>query len=314
MDGKISTLFTFSFLLFTLHCHALTRAEIVERFRATPVVNTEGLVRVMADCPADMRREYQLNVAGYVADTCKSLYAAEAAKPRRFAEPGIVVHVGDVRTNVTNVVSRVRERANGTKYTRIYLPAPGFADRRALALAVARAYFLALHDEEIDDEKARHALMSSDPALRAADTCERLADWSERGVYEDGMDDEDYLKLSRKVLLPGRLTRHERDQFASRLFLYPLAYDAPFCGKFTSLDFKSAIPLCREDPSVRFAALVKSRQVLIFGAGRGEAMQDAAQAYSEFLTELARAEKTNGELLALLATAEAKLRSLSADF
>lgn len=310
---KGSILLASYLLLLTFPSHALTRAEIVERFRAVPVVNTEGLVQVVADCPTDMRREYQLNVAGFVAETCRSLYAGEAARPRRFAEPGIVVHVGDMRTNVTNVVSRVRERADGTRYTKIYLPAPGYADMRALTLAVARAYFLAVHNEEVDDAKARQALVSANPELRAADTCARLADWSERGIYADGMDDEDYLKLSRKVLLPGRLTPHERDQFASRLFLYPLAYDAPFCGKYASLDFRTAIPLCRKDPSIRFAAFVKARQVVIFGAGRGDALKDAAAAYSEFLTELARAEKTEGELLALLATAEAKLRSLVSD-
>jgi len=287
---------------------ALTRAEIVERFRATPVVNTEGLIQVVADCPADMRREFQLPIAGFASDICKSLYAAETKKPERFEKPGLVILLGDMRTNVTNVVSRTCRRDDGTMYTKILLPAPGYADRQALTLAVVRAYFLAVRGEEIDEAKARHALIATRPDLRAAETCARLADWSTRGVYQDGLSDEDYLTLAGKVLLPGRLTEPERLRFASRLFLYPLAYDTPFCGQYTSLDFRTAIPLCRKDPTIRFAALVKSRQVIIYGSGHGAALQDAAEAYSKFLTELARAEKTDGELLALLVTAEAKLK------
>jgi len=288
---------------------ALTRAEIIERFRAVPVVKLDGLVQVVADCSPEMRREYQLPVAGYVADVCKALYAAEMARPQRFAEPGIVVSIGDVRTNVTNVVSRVCERDSGSKYTRILLPAPGYSDRRALTLAVARAYFLAVHGRTVDDDAAWHVLVSSNPELRAAETCERLAAWSERGVYADGLDDEAYLKLSRKVLLPGRLTEHELKEFAARLYLYPISHGAPFCGKYTSLDLESAVRLRSQDPGIRFAALVKSKQLLIFGAGRGDELQAAAEAYSEFLLELGRAKLSDGELLALLATAEGKLRA-----
>jgi len=300
--------------LLALPVHALTRAEIVDRFRAVPVVKLEGLVQVVPDCPADMRREFQLPVAGFVADTCRALYAAEMRRPKRFDEPGIVVYIGDIRTNVTNVVVRVNERAGGAPYTRIYLPAPGHADRRALSLAAARAYFLAVRGETVDDAKAWHALVSSNPEMRAGETCERLADWSERGVYADGMDDEAYLKLSRKVLLPGRLTKHELNEFAARLYLYPLSFDAPFCGKYAMLDFRTAVGLRHKDPLVRFAAFVKAKQVLIYGAGRGEELQAAAEAYSEFLTELGRAEKTDGELLALLATAEGRLRTAAADW
>jgi len=310
---RTSILLASCFLLLTFRSHALTRAEIIDRFRAVPVVKVDGLVQVVADCPADMRREYQLPVAGMVADICRSLYSAEMSKPKRFAEPGIVVHVGNVRTNMTNVVSRACARDDGWKYTRIYLPAPGYADQRALTLATARAYFLSVHGEEVDDKKALHALMSSSPELRAAESCGRLVDWSGRGIYVDGMDDEDYLKLSRKVLLPGRLTKHELNEFASRLYLYPLAYDAPFAGKYMSVDFETAVRLREKDPAIRLVALIKSKQILIFGAGRGEELQAAADAYAEFLTELAREEKTDGELLALLETANGKLRVCTAN-
>ena len=38
---------------------ALTRAEIVQRMRAPVITQSEGLVRVYADCPEDVRREFQ---------------------------------------------------------------------------------------------------------------------------------------------------------------------------------------------------------------------------------------------------------------
>jgi len=306
MDGKISLLFTFSLLFFA--SSALTREEIIERFRATPVVKVEGLVQVLPNCSAEIRREYQQRIAGNAGDLCRSLYKADGLSPKRFSEPGIVVVMGDSTNAVTNVVSRIVERADGLKSTRILLPSPAHADQHAYVLAVARAYFLAVHGKEVDDKTAWHALMSSSPELRAAETCERLADWSQCGKYVEDLDDEDYLKLSRKVLLPGRLTKHELTNFVSRLFLYPIAYDAPFCGKYTSLDFETAVRLRKKDLTIRFAAFIKSKQVLLFGAGRGEELRAAAEAYSEFLTELGRDEKSDGELLALLATAEDRLR------
>ena len=32
---------------------ALTRAEVIDRFKAAPIVKVDGLVQVVADCPAD---------------------------------------------------------------------------------------------------------------------------------------------------------------------------------------------------------------------------------------------------------------------
>ena len=94
---------------------ALSRAELIERFRAPVVTQVDGLVSVRANCPADMRREYQLPIAGFVSDVCRTLYAGCRIKQKRFAQPGIVVTIGDVRTNVTNVVSRVQTRSDGSR-------------------------------------------------------------------------------------------------------------------------------------------------------------------------------------------------------
>ena len=38
---------------------ALTRAELVARMKAPVLTMSEGLVQVYADCPEDMRIEYQ---------------------------------------------------------------------------------------------------------------------------------------------------------------------------------------------------------------------------------------------------------------
>lgn len=289
---------------------ALTRAEIIDRFRAVPITMCEGLVQVIGDCPADMRREYQSAVAGFAADVCRNLYSVQRMKPPRFAEPGIFIHVGDVRTNVTNVVMKVYKRTNGERYVRIYLPAPGFSDMNAFRLSVARAFFLAVRQETIDDAAAHTALVGANPELRVAEERVALADWRERGVYAMGKDDEAYLLLQRKVLKPGVAEADDILTFASRLRLYPTAYGIPFCGKHESCTFAEAISLAKEDPNIRLAAFVKSRQVPVFGGGRGSELAAAADAYAIFLLELARFKKTETELAELLSAADEKLKGL----
>ena len=290
---------------------ALTRAEIIDRFRAVPMTMCEGLVQVIGDCPADMRREYQSSVAGFAADVCRTLYSArQQMKPPHFTEPGIFIHIGDIRTNVTNVVSRVYRRSSGGRYTRIYLPAPGFADTKALRVSIARAFFLAVLKKEVSDTAAYAALIDANPELRVAEERTELADWRERGTYAEGKDDENYLLLQRKILKPGVAEVDDILTFASRLRLYPIAYGTPFCGKYDSCTFAEAILLAKKDPSVRLAAFVKSRQIPVFGGGRGPELAAAADAYSTFLLELARFKKTETELAALLTAADNKLKGL----
>lgn len=289
---------------------ALTRAELVDRLRAAPMTKCDGLVRVYGDCPADMRREFMGSVAGAAADVCRSLASAQSLKLSRFSEPGIVIHIGDIRTNVTNVVMRSSTRSNGDRYARIYLPAPGAADLRSFQLSVIRAFYLAVKNEVIDDATAYAALVAANPDLRVAEERAELADWRERGSYAPGKSDEDYLQLQRKVLKPGVAAQDDVLTFASRLRLYPMAYALPFCGKYDSCTFAEAILHAKTDPSVRLAAFVKSRQVAIFGGGRGEELASVAEAYSSFLMELARFKKTEIELARLLSEADEKLKGL----
>ena len=60
---------------------ALSRAEIIERFKAPVVTQSDGLVKVYANCPEDMRREFQTPIARFAADTVQMLYQGLAKKP-----------------------------------------------------------------------------------------------------------------------------------------------------------------------------------------------------------------------------------------
>jgi len=289
---------------------ALTRAELIERFRTPPVTQVDGLVQVYADCPADMRHEFQLPVAHFVADVCKRLYTANVATKRKFLEPGIVVHLKSGRTNNTEVVYATDERPNGDRFARITLPAPGSTDMNLLCLAVVRGFSLALLGEEIDDAAAARRLRLTDPALRLLDERAELARWRDRGEFAEGRDDEFYLKELRKVTDPGNASREDVLVFASRLMLYPPYYDLPFGGRYTGCTFRDAIALSRLDPVVRLVALQKSREVLVFGAGRGDAMTATAQAYSAFLVELARGKLSDEDLETMLLSADEMLKGL----
>lgn len=286
---------------------ALTRAEIIERVRAAPITKVNGLVQVVASCPKDMREEYQLPVAAFVAGVCKSLYTGLGERERRFDEPGIVIVLGDERTNRTDVIVRRLTRPDGSAVTKILLPAPGFADVEKVRLETVRAFCRAVKGSEIDVGSAVRLLRETDPGLRIEDLYAELAAWR-RG--EDGAkDDERLLKLARSVIAPGIAREADVLHFASRLFLYPEVYAAPFDGVLTSCSFREAIPLARRDPRIRFLALAKSPQLVAFGGGRGDELLAAADAYSEFLRELAVYRKSEAELGELLDAADAKLNA-----
>ena len=200
---------------------ALTRAELLDRLKAPPVTQLDGLVQVYGDCPADMRREYQLPIASYVSDICRRLYAADNMRPQKFTDPGIVVRIGDVRTNIAEVVSRPAKRADGRKFTRIFVPSPGGADLKSLRREVVRAFCRATEGVDLDDAGVDRRLRHADPVARMEDVQAEVAAWRERGEYAADRTDEDYLKLMRGVHLPGVATEADVLTFASRLYLYP---------------------------------------------------------------------------------------------
>ncbi|MBR1920367.1 MAG: hypothetical protein IJ829_00010, partial [Kiritimatiellae bacterium] len=150
----------------------------------------------------------------------------------------------------------------------------------------------------------------ADPVTRAEDIQAEVAAWRERGVYVEGRTDDDYLRLLRGVHLPGVATKADVLTFASRLFLYPELYAVPFCGKYPCCSFREAVALAQEDPAVRLAAYGKMEPLTLFGAGHGDKMNAAVEAYAKFLLELARFKRPPAELLALLDEAESKLKGV----
>ena len=284
-------------------CLALTRAEIIERMRAPVITQADGLVQVFADCPEDMRREYQMPIASFAADTVKTLYRGLGRRSERFPRPGVIIHVGDVRTNLAEVVVRVATNENRA-VTRLYVRSPGYADLARLRLEVIKGFYRSVERRELSDADAIAAYRRSDPALRIRDDRLRLETWLDgRG----GLDDEEGLRLMRKVLEPGRASRRDVLTFASRLYLYPPAYDLRFLGRFDSLDFHEALRLARVDPTIRLIAAQKSLEVPVFGGGHGAELTAAALAYEVFLRELGSGERDDKELAALLEDADVKL-------
>lgn len=283
---------------------ALTRAEIIERFKAPVVNQADGLVRVYADCPEDMWREFQTPVARFAANTVETLYRGLAKRPLRFKRPGIVIHLGDVRTNLTEVTAKVSTNDAQQAVTRIRVRAPGYADLTRLRMEIVKGFYRSVEQKELTDEEAVDAYRHADPALRVADERAKLEDWL-AGTGTTNV--EEGLRLMRKVFEPGRASRRDVLLFASRLYLYPLYQDLRFLGKYDCLGFHEALKLARGDASVRLAAFAKANDLPIFAGGKGAELAGAAAAYQVFLLEFARNEKDVDELADLLETADLKL-------
>lgn len=293
---------------------ALTRAEIIERFKTPAITKANGLVQVFADCPADMRREFQMPVADFAAEICRKLEAKEGMKSPRFAEPGVVIYIGEERTNRTDVIVKKITRGNGAEFTRIYLPAPAFSDIVRLRLEVVKAFYRGTAGKEIDDDAALDAIIASDPELKVNDEYARLGEWmtggGQHGIFKDGSAsaiDDEYLKLARTVIKPGTARREDVLRFASRLRLYPKTFDSPFAGRYRDCTFAEAIDLAAVDPRIRLVAYDKAPLVVAYGGGRSEELSAAAVAYSEFLLDLLRQTKTKDELRTQLDEADTLL-------
>ena len=283
---------------------ALTRTEMLERFRAPVITQADGLVRVFSDCPEDMRREYQMPVARFAADTVRNLYRGVSAKPVKFKRTGIAIYVGEGRTNDPTVVARAF--TNGSEVvTRIYLRAPGFADLARLRAEVAKGFFRSVKGVEVSDEDAVAAYRAGDPALRVEDERMRLERWLATGKGVES--DEEGLKLMRKVIQPGVASRRDVLTFASRLYFYPPQYDLLFAGRYDCLSFADAIRLAPTVPALRALARRKAMEVTAYGGGRGDALTTAAVAYSLFLIELSKGEKDEADLRSLLDIADTLL-------
>lgn len=289
-------------LLAAIAVLALTRAEIIERMKTPIVTRADGLIKVYADCPEDMCREFQVPIAGFAANTAQTLYHGLGMKPRSFTKPGIVIHIGDVRTNVSEVVARVVTN-DSRVVTRLYVRSPGYVNLDFFKLQLVKAFYRCVQGEEITDEEAVENYRKADPSLRTQDEKSELVSW----LAGRPGDDEEYITRMRKVFEPGQASTIELLIFASRLFLYPDAFDRPFMGEAHSLSFRQAVKGAKRDPRVRVAAFVKSADMVIFTGGRGDAVKEMGAAYSKFLVELSKDELSEKELLELLEEADTKL-------
>lgn len=290
-------------LLLTVLVLALSRAEIIARFKAPVITQADGLVQVHADCPEDMRKEYQAPVARFAADTVQTLYQGLAKKPVRFPHAEILVHVGAVRTNLTEVIVRVSTNESRI-VTRIFLKAPETADLDRFRTEVIKAFYRSVEKREISDAEAVAAYRRAVPELRIFDERMKLEDWlAGRGTR----DDEEGLRLMRKIFKPGESSPRDILTFASRLYLYPPQYDLRFLGRFDRLSFSEAARFGRIDPIVRFVAYQRALDLPVMGGGRSPELTAAADAYQVFLFELAKGVKNGKELMALLDDADEKL-------
>jgi hypothetical protein len=299
-------------LAVTILAAAISRADLVERFRAPSAIKCEGLVEVSGMCAADVRREFQLPVASSAAQTCRGLYEGLGLKPRKFKSAGILVFLGDsAETNAAVAASRAA-RPDGSRYPRITLPSPAYADLRAFRREVARGFLLAVNGEDADDARVEEVMRLADPELRLDDEYDDLRAWREKGEYRRGRGDEDYLKLFRRVKNPGKARMDDALAFSSRLMLYPQQYAVPFCGRYWACSFREAIDMAAVDPAVRFAAFVKSSELAVFGAGHGDEFTGMVNAYCDFLRALAAYDGKNGReaLVSALDAADGKLKEM----
>lgn len=283
----------------------LTRAELLERMRTPPMTRSQGLVQVFANCPADMREEFQAPVARFVSKVCADLYSSTTNAPVKFASPGIAVIIGDGRTNDASVVSKVYVRDDGSRFTRIFLPSPGYSDIDRFRSEIAEAFVRAVEKREADKDRLNAILRDLDPKKRVDHKYEEIERWI-RGEKTES-DDEEIIKLMRSVLQPGVARQSDVLRFASRLYLHSPYFNYPLAGKYRTCTFRQAVEIMKTDPTVRFVAFKKAPLMVAYGGGRGEALTMAAQAYCDFLFELGKAKKTEEELLDMLEDADIKL-------
>ena len=290
-------------ILATVLLMALTRAEIIERFKAPVITQAGGLVQVYADCPEDMRKEFQGPIARFAADTVQTLYQGLAKKSERFSKAGIVVHVGDVRTNITEVTAQVSTN-DSRVVTRIRVKSPGYADLYRFRVEVIKAFYRSVEKRELSDDEAVAAYRHADPTLRVFDDRMKLEDWlAGRGTK----DDEEGLRMMRKVFEPGKSSPRDVLIFASRLYLYPPQYDLRFLGKYDRLSFSEAVRFGRIDPIVRLMAYRKALELPVLGGGRSPELTAAANAYQVFLLTFAKGETDEKGLKKLLDEADERL-------
>lgn len=281
---------------------ALTRAELIERVRAPVLVRADGLVQVIAACPAEVRKAWQSTVAAYAGEVCETLRRSHRLPSKRYAEPRISVVLGS-RSNDTSVVYREEEPSAGR--IRIMLPDPAHAEPAALQRHLVRAWYCTVLASNLDERAAAAVLRNASPQWRANWARDQLARW-QRGELVEG-DDETMLQMRRTVYEPGCATLGDVLLFAARLRLYPQFYGLDFCGRYPELTFADAARLGAADPRIRLAACTKVTEIAAWAAGRGPELAAAAQAYVDALMAIAARRLSVAEMLDLVDIADRRL-------
>lgn len=300
-------------LLAAILFFALTRAEIVQRMKAPVNTQADGLVKVYAYCDEDMRREFQGPIGSFAGELMARLYASQKLKSRRFASPGIIIQVGNERTNITDVVTRVVTN-DSQVVTRLYLQSPGTVDLERFRLELIRGFFRSVKNSELSLEEARERLLEIDPRYRVNSLRSKIDAWLKGDRAAKGDDktdeewDEEHLALMRRVIEPGFAAPQDVLVFASRLYLYPRYFDEKFLDGSDVVSFRDAVKLAKIDPRVGILAHFKAIELPILGGGRGEKLDAAAEAYARFLRALAAGEKTDKELYEMLENADKLLQ------
>ena len=185
---------------------------------------------------------------------------------------------------------------------------PATADLDRFRIEVVKAFMRSVKGGEISDDEAVAAYRRTDPRMRIADDRARIERWlAGRPAPGDKADDEEMIRMMRKIIEPGHASRRDVLTFASRLFLYPRSFDEKFAGKYDALSFRDAVKIAKADPRVRRQAFFKADEMLIFGGGRGDDMSRASERYAVFLRALCAGKSTEDELFRVLDAADAAL-------
>ncbi len=145
-----------------------------------------GFVKVVAaDVPGDPMG-FRLPILQFTTRNLRELEKAYRLEMPRRAEPGLVVHALDGRTNDTRVVVRTSRR-DGVFVTHVWLPSPGFSDLEQLRFEIARAYLRAWIERaaprgvtpgELPDWVVQGALRAADSQISHDDMRFVLGLWS----------------------------------------------------------------------------------------------------------------------------------------
>ena len=150
-----------------------------DAIRNGPAVSSDGFIEVYSNEPADQDGPgFRGPILQASSEECAAL-AKLVGLEMPSGSAGLVIYVGDGRTNDTRVIERGDSNVSGALLTRVYLPSPGFSDLDLFRRAVAAAWFRAWVARHASDDVGRPSAVPDwviDGLLRNLDPATRLAD------------------------------------------------------------------------------------------------------------------------------------------